>query len=49
MGKIEDLEKIQDLKNKGILTQEEFEIEKKKILEQYNIDSVDNSEKYKTL
>lgn len=43
MGKIEDLRKIQDLKNKGILTQEEFEIEKKKILEQNNKGSIDNS------
>ena len=42
MGKIEDLEKIEDLKNKGILTQEEFDIEKKKILEQDNKDNIDN-------
>ncbi len=45
MGKIEDLEKIQDLKNKGILTQEEFDIEKKKILEQDNKDNIDNPTK----
>ena len=32
--KNENLRKIQDLKNKGILTQEEFEAEKKKLLEQ---------------
>lgn len=45
MGKIEDLEKIEDLKNKGILTQEEFDIEKKKILEQDNKDNIDNPTK----
>lgn len=45
MGRIEDLEKIEDLKNKGILTQEEFDIEKKKILEQDNKDNIDNPTK----
>ena len=32
MSKLDDLEKIQELKNKGILTQDEFEKEKQKIL-----------------
>ena len=32
MSKIDDLEKIQELKSKGILTEEEFENEKNKIL-----------------
>ena len=36
MGKYDDLEKIQELKNKGILTQEEFETEKQKILNHNN-------------
>ena len=34
MGKIEELGKIQELKNKGIITQEEFDTEKKAILEE---------------
>lgn len=32
MSKIDDLEKLQQLKSKGIITQDEFETEKKKIL-----------------
>lgn len=38
MGKIEDLEKIHELKTKGILTEEEFEEEKKKILKHEDLD-----------
>lgn len=39
MGRIEDLEKIHELKSKGILSEEEFEIEKAKILNDEKIES----------
>ena len=45
MGNIEDLEKILELKNKGILTQEEFETEKKKILKQQDNINTDEDSK----
>ena len=32
MGKLDDLERLHKLKESGALTEEEFEIEKKKIL-----------------
>lgn len=39
MGKIEDLEKISELKSKGILTEEEFQAEKRRILNDEKIES----------
>ena len=44
MGKIEDLEKIQELKTKGILTEEEFEMEKSKILNDGKIEKQKDSD-----
>ncbi len=43
MSRIDDLEKIQKYRDNGILTQEEFENEKKKILSIEDYKSLDNS------
>ena len=44
MGKIEDLEKLQELKEAGTLSEEEFETEKYKVLNSDN-DKLNNDEK----
>ncbi len=43
MGKLEDLEKLQKLKESGVITEEEFNTEKAKILGGDNSNNVNNS------
>lgn len=45
MGKLEDLEKLQKLKESGVITQEEFDMEKAKILNDSSNGNVSNATK----
>lgn len=47
MSKIEDLQRIQQLKEKGILTDEEFQKEKEKILSNTPTDNINKETNYK--